>query len=48
MNLKEIVLDDVDWIHMIRDRAQLWAVVNTIINLRVPFKWWERRKIYAY
>jgi hypothetical protein len=25
-----------DWIHLARDRNQWWAVVNTLMNLRVP------------
>jgi hypothetical protein len=26
---------DVDWIHQAQDMPQWWAVVNTVINLRV-------------
>jgi hypothetical protein len=25
----------VDWIHLAQDRDQLWALVNTVMNLRV-------------
>jgi len=28
----------VDWIHLAQDREQLWALVNTVKNLRVPLK----------
>jgi hypothetical protein len=28
----------VDWIHLAQDKEQWKAVVNTIINLRVPYK----------
>jgi hypothetical protein len=37
MDLREIGFGDVDWIHLARDwdRAD-WAVVNTVMNLRVP------------
>jgi hypothetical protein len=33
--LKEIVLEDVDWIHLAQDRDQWWAVVNMAMNHRV-------------
>jgi hypothetical protein len=36
MDLRETGLEDVDWIHMAQDKDQWWAVVNTIMNLRVP------------
>jgi hypothetical protein len=26
------------WIHLARDRGQWWAVVNTVVNIRVPYK----------
>jgi hypothetical protein len=35
MNLREVVYEDVDWMHMAKDRDQWWALVNTTINLRV-------------
>jgi hypothetical protein len=34
--LIEIVLEDVDWIHLAQDRDQGRAVVNTVMKLRVP------------
>jgi hypothetical protein len=36
MDLKEIVLEDVDWIYVAQDRDYWWAVVNTVMKLRVP------------
>jgi hypothetical protein len=28
--------EGVDWIHLTQDRDQRWALVNTVMNLRVP------------
>jgi hypothetical protein len=36
LNLREIGSEVVDWIHLAQDRDQLRAVVNTVMNLRVP------------
>jgi hypothetical protein len=36
MDLSEIGLEGVDWIHLAQDRDQWRAVVNTVMNLRVP------------
>jgi hypothetical protein len=36
MDLREIGWDGVDWIDMARDRDQWRALVNTVLNLRVP------------
>jgi hypothetical protein len=36
MDLREIGFEDVDWIHLTRDRDRWRAVVNTVMNLRVP------------
>jgi hypothetical protein len=36
MHLWEIEFGDVDWIHLAQDRDQCWALVNTVINFRVP------------
>jgi hypothetical protein len=36
MNLREVGWEVVDWMLMAQDRDQWWAVVNTIMNLRVP------------
>jgi hypothetical protein len=36
MNLRETVWEDVDWVYLIQDRDQWWALVNTVMNLRFP------------
>jgi hypothetical protein len=36
MNHNEIGLEGVDWMHLVQDRYQWQAVVNTVMNLRVP------------
>jgi hypothetical protein len=36
MNLMEIGLGVVDWIHWVQDRDRWRALVNTVMNLRVP------------
>jgi hypothetical protein len=36
MDLKEIGWEIVDWIHQAWDRNQWRAVVNTVMNIRVP------------
>jgi hypothetical protein len=36
MDLREIGWDGIDWIHLAQDRDQWRALVNTVINLRVP------------
>jgi hypothetical protein len=36
MGLREIGWSDMDWIHLPRDRDQWRALVNTVMNLRVP------------
>jgi hypothetical protein len=36
MDLREIGFGDVDWIHCAQDRDRWRAVVNTVMNLRVP------------
>jgi hypothetical protein len=36
MNLQEIGWEAVDWMHVAQDRGKWQAVVNTVMNLRVP------------
>jgi hypothetical protein len=36
MYLDEIGHDGVDWIHVVQDRDQCCALVNTVMNLWVP------------
>jgi hypothetical protein len=36
IDLGEIGFGDVDWIHLVQDRDRWWALVNTVMNLRVP------------
>jgi hypothetical protein len=36
MELREIEWEGVDWIHLAQDRDKWWAVVNTVMNVRVP------------
>jgi hypothetical protein len=36
MDLREIGWDDMDWIDLAQDRDQWRALVNKVMNLRVP------------
>jgi hypothetical protein len=36
MDLRDIEFGDVYWIHLAQDRVSWWALVNTVMNLRVP------------
>jgi hypothetical protein len=36
MNLREIGLDGMEWIHLAQDRDQWRSLVNTAMNFRVP------------
>jgi hypothetical protein len=36
MDLKAILYDGVDWIHLPQDRNQWWALLNMVVNLQAP------------
>jgi hypothetical protein len=36
MDIREIGLEDVDWILLAQDRDQWWALVDMVMNLLVP------------
>jgi len=36
MNLTETGWEGVDWMHLAQDRNHWWALVNTVMKLRVP------------
>jgi hypothetical protein len=36
MDLREMEWDGMDWIDVVEDRDHLRALVNTVMNLRVP------------
>jgi hypothetical protein len=36
LDLTEMGREDVGWMHMAQDGDQWWALVNTVLNLRVP------------
>jgi hypothetical protein len=36
LNLREIAWDDMDWIDLAQDRDQWKALINTVMNVRVP------------
>jgi hypothetical protein len=36
MDLREIGWDGIDWINLAHDKDQWRALVNTVINLRIP------------
>jgi hypothetical protein len=38
MDLREKVLEGVDWIHLAHDRDRWRALKNTVMNLSIPYK----------
>jgi len=36
MDLKEVWWEGVDWIHLVQNGDNWWALVNTVLNLQVP------------
>jgi hypothetical protein len=36
IDLREIGWDGIDWIHLVQDREHCKALVNTVMNFRVP------------
>jgi hypothetical protein len=36
MDLRKTGFGDADWIHLVQDRDRWRALVNTVMNLRVP------------
>jgi hypothetical protein len=36
MDIREIGWDGMDWLNLTRDREQWWALVNMVMNHRVP------------
>jgi hypothetical protein len=38
MYFRELRWKGLDWMHLAQDRDQWRAVVNTVMNLRVPYK----------
>jgi hypothetical protein len=41
IDLREIGWGVMDWIDVAQDREQCRALVNTVMNLRVPLRCWE-------
>jgi hypothetical protein len=39
MDFKETGREDMDWIHLARDRDQRQILLNTVMNLRVALRW---------
>jgi hypothetical protein len=38
MNLREMGIDEANWIRLAQDEVQWRAFVNTVMNLRVPYR----------
>jgi hypothetical protein len=35
IDVRELLWEFVDWVHLAQDRYQWWALVNAVMNLRV-------------
>jgi hypothetical protein len=38
MDLRQKGWEDVDWIHLVHDMEQWWALLNTVMEFRIPLK----------
>jgi hypothetical protein len=36
MDLRELGREDLDWMNLAQDKEHWWALLNTVMNLRVP------------
>jgi hypothetical protein len=36
MDIREVGWEDMNWIDLAQDRDRWWALVNAVMNLRVP------------
>ena len=36
MDIQEVGCEGIDWIYLTQDRDRRWALVNAVMNLRVP------------
>jgi hypothetical protein len=36
MNIKEVILEGLNWIYLAQDMGRWWTLVNTVIDLWVP------------
>jgi hypothetical protein len=41
MDLVEVGWGDMDWIGLAQDKSRWRALVNSVLNLRVPINCWE-------